>query len=268
MQVMYENPMEKLYNISIEKNRMIENEKGNNDERESSKEWKERERQIKSYEKKLKEWNEEKRMELNVMNWDDIWSFDDTNNKQKTLKEISEKEKSIQQAIHEKSLEKIKLKNEMDEATLKYTTSHNLKCNKSKMNQYNQIIKAKNIDGLSLLKMTKNDWMNVFHFDMFMQACVLYDSSHQICAKYSMNMFNSDESISQNIPKEYLCPLSNSIMKDPVIALNRKTYDRPSFLIQYQKIPNYCSLMIDGKLEFYTDFVLQQKIQQFLKESE
>ncbi|ETO17100.1 hypothetical protein RFI_20233 [Reticulomyxa filosa] len=32
--------------------------------------------QIETFEKKLKEWNEEKRMESNGMNWDDIWGFD------------------------------------------------------------------------------------------------------------------------------------------------------------------------------------------------
>ncbi|ETO00625.1 hypothetical protein RFI_36815, partial [Reticulomyxa filosa] len=49
---------------------------------------------------------------------------------------------------------------------------HTLKCNKLRMNEYNKIIKGKKVDGMSLLKMSKNDWMNLFHFDMFLQACV------------------------------------------------------------------------------------------------
>ncbi|ETO00198.1 hypothetical protein RFI_37249, partial [Reticulomyxa filosa] len=45
----------------------------------------------------------------------------DIKNTQKTLEEISEKEKSIQQEIHKKSLEEIELKKQMDEAISKYT---------------------------------------------------------------------------------------------------------------------------------------------------
>ncbi|ETO03343.1 hypothetical protein RFI_34067, partial [Reticulomyxa filosa] len=95
-----------------------------------------------------KELDEEKRIELNKMNWDDIWSIDgkfqqtktndltrmnnipsiiktlltyqlsikdDVNISSKDFEAISEKQKSIQQEIYEKYLEKIKLKNEMDE---------------------------------------------------------------------------------------------------------------------------------------------------------
>ncbi|ETO00912.1 hypothetical protein RFI_36528, partial [Reticulomyxa filosa] len=87
-------------------------------------------------------------MELNRMNWDDIWSFDgelqqlkkrvliqmddippiiktllfnqssikiDMKNVSKEFEEITEKQKSIQQKIHEKSLEKIELKKQVDE---------------------------------------------------------------------------------------------------------------------------------------------------------
>ncbi|ETO00642.1 hypothetical protein RFI_36798, partial [Reticulomyxa filosa] len=137
---------------------------------------------------------------------------------------------------------------------------YNLKCNKLKMNEYNKKIKEKKIDGMSLLKMSKNDWMDLFHFDMFLQACVVYDSFHQICSKYPID---SNEWVPHDIPKEYLCPLSKLIMKDPVIALNGTTYDRSSIMNQYQNIPNYSSLMNNGNLELYPDHALQQKIQQF-----
>ncbi|ETO15218.1 hypothetical protein RFI_22148 [Reticulomyxa filosa] len=129
------------------------------------------------------------------------------------------------------------------------------------MNEYNKIIKGKKIDGMSLLKMSKNDWMDLFHFDMFLQVCVVYDSFNHICVKYPID---SNEGAPQDIPKEYLCPLSKSIMKDPVIASNGIIYDRSSIMDQYQNIPNYSSLMNDGNLEFYPDHALQQKIQQFL----
>ncbi|ETO19796.1 hypothetical protein RFI_17434, partial [Reticulomyxa filosa] len=86
--------------------------------------------------------------------------------------------------------------------------------------------------------------------------------------KYPINVIDSDKDVAkQVIPKEYLCPLSNLIMDDPVIALNRITYDRSSIINQYQNIPNYSSLLIDGNLRFYADYGLRQNIQKFLKKS-
>ncbi|ETO06080.1 hypothetical protein RFI_31315, partial [Reticulomyxa filosa] len=233
------------------------------------------------------------------MNWDDIWSFDgefqqnkkkdllridditsiiktllpyqssikaDISNVLKDFEETVEKQKSIQQEIYEKYLEKIKLKNQMDEAILKYTKcieqynnlcsierdiliqkqkkeqqliimnqihifdnkvlkgfnvlnsklqklieenqkwiekewnelekkwnkwnsqeivifiGHTLKCKKSKINQYNTIIKEKKVDGMSSLKMSKNDWMDIF--ETFSQACIIHDTFNQICKRY------------------------------------------------------------------------------------
>ncbi|ETN97426.1 hypothetical protein RFI_40103, partial [Reticulomyxa filosa] len=55
---------------------------------------------------------------------------DDVNIASKDIKGISEKQKSIQQEIYQKYLEKIKLKNEMDEAISNYT-----KC----IEQYNNL---------------------------------------------------------------------------------------------------------------------------------
>ncbi|ETN98876.1 hypothetical protein RFI_38611, partial [Reticulomyxa filosa] len=53
--------------------------------------------------------------------------------------------------------------------------------------------------------------------------------------KYPMNAIDSDKNVAkQAIPKEYLCPVSNSIMTDPVIALNEIAYDRSSIMNQYQ----------------------------------
>ncbi|ETO00306.1 chromosome segregation protein, partial [Reticulomyxa filosa] len=102
-------------------------------------------------------------MELNGMNWDDIWSFDgelqqlkqsvlirmndipliikellfyqssikiDVKNASKDFEEISEKQKSMRQEINEKYLEKFKLKYEKDKAILNYT-----KC----VEQYNNL---------------------------------------------------------------------------------------------------------------------------------
>ncbi|ETN97135.1 hypothetical protein RFI_40396, partial [Reticulomyxa filosa] len=127
---------------------MNEDKKENREVIEISEDWKKRKTQIEILEKKWKEWNEEKRMELNGMNWDDIWSFDgelqqikkrvliqiddipsiiktlfsdqlsikiDLKNASKGFEEISEKQKSIQQKIDEKSLEKIELKKQVDE---------------------------------------------------------------------------------------------------------------------------------------------------------
>ncbi|ETO16048.1 hypothetical protein RFI_21314, partial [Reticulomyxa filosa] len=76
--------------------------------------------------------------------------------------------------------------------------------------------------------------------------------------KYPINVIDSDKNdAKQVIPKEYLCPLSNSIMDDPVIALNGITYDRSSIMNQYQSISNYYSLLIDGNLRLYPDYEYQ-----------
>ncbi|ETO02423.1 U-box domain-containing protein, partial [Reticulomyxa filosa] len=93
-------------------------------------------------------------------------------------------------------------------------------------------------------------------------------SFNEICKKYPINVVDSDKNVTkQAIPKEYLCPLSNSIMEDPVIASNGITYDRSSIMKQYQNIPNYSFLMTDGNLELYPDHSLRQNIQNFLKKS-
>ncbi|ETO00833.1 hypothetical protein RFI_36607, partial [Reticulomyxa filosa] len=68
--------LERPYIIPIEKQRMNEDEKENKEVIGLPEDWKKRRIQIETLEKKWKEWNEEKRMELNGMNWDDIWSFD------------------------------------------------------------------------------------------------------------------------------------------------------------------------------------------------
>ncbi|ETN99982.1 hypothetical protein RFI_37476 [Reticulomyxa filosa] len=319
------------------------------------------------------------------MNWDDIWSFDgkfqqtktndlirmndipsiiktllsyqssikdDVNIVSKDFEGISKKQKSIQQEIYEKYLEKIKLKNQLDEATSNYTKcieqynylcsierdiliekqqkeqqmtsineiqdfnnkvlegfnesndklqklieenqnwiekewnelekkwgewnsqeisifiGHTSKCKKSKINQYNKIIKKNKIDGMSLSKMSKNNLIDIFRFETFLQACAIYDSFNEICKKYPMNVIDSDKDVAEQvIPKEYLCPLSNSTMNDPVIASNGITYDRPSIMNQYQSIQNSSSLLISGNLRLFPDYGLRQKIQTFLKNS-
>ncbi|ETO00155.1 hypothetical protein RFI_37304, partial [Reticulomyxa filosa] len=83
--------------------------------------------------------------------------------------------------------------------------AHTLKCKKSKR-----------LDRTSLLKMSKNDWMDIFNLETFSQACLIHDSFTQICNKYPIHVIDSaDNNAQQDIPKEFLCPLSNCIMKDP-----------------------------------------------------
>ncbi|ETO00218.1 hypothetical protein RFI_37229, partial [Reticulomyxa filosa] len=143
---------------------------------------------------------------------------------------------------------------------------HTLKCKKSKINQVYEIIKKNKVDGMSLSKLSKTDLMSIFDFETFSQACNIHDSLNEICKKYPINVIDSDKNVAkQVISKEYLCPLSNLIMEDPVIALNGITYDRSSIMNQYQSIPNYSSLMTDGNLELYPDHALRQNIQNFLK---
>ncbi|ETN98114.1 hypothetical protein RFI_39403, partial [Reticulomyxa filosa] len=68
--------LERPYIIPFEKERMIEDEKESKCEIEIPEEWKKMKTQIQTLENKLKELYEEKRIELNTMNWDDIWSID------------------------------------------------------------------------------------------------------------------------------------------------------------------------------------------------
>ncbi|ETO05219.1 WD repeat, SAM and U-box domain-containing protein 1, partial [Reticulomyxa filosa] len=142
---------------------------------------------------------------------------------------------------------------------------HTLECKKSKINQVHEIIKKNKIDGLSLSKLSKTDLMSIFDFETFSQACNIHDSFNEICKKYPINVIYSNKSAKHVIPKEYLCPLSNLIMEDPVIALNGITYDRSSIMNQYKNIPNYSSLMTNGNLELFPDYALRQNIQNFLK---
>ncbi|ETO02572.1 Putative surface protein [Reticulomyxa filosa] len=78
----------------------------------------------------------------------------DAKNTLKDFEEISEKQKSIQQEIYEKYLEKVKLKNEMDEAILNYT-----KC----VEQYNNLC-SKERDIL-IEKQKKEQKLNIINQD-------------------------------------------------------------------------------------------------------
>ncbi|ETO34908.1 viral A-type inclusion protein [Reticulomyxa filosa] len=145
---------------------------------------------------------------------------------------------------------------------------HTLKCKKSKINQIHEIIKKNKIDRKSLSKLSENGLMSIFNFEMLSQACNICDSFNEICKKYPISVTDSDkDAAEQVIPKEYLCPLSNSIMNDPVIALNGITYDRSSIMNQYKSIPNSSSLFIGENLRLFSDYGLKQNIQNFLKNS-
>ncbi|ETO02302.1 hypothetical protein RFI_35133 [Reticulomyxa filosa] len=123
--------------------------------------------------------------------------------------------------------------------------AHTLKCKKSKVNYFHEIIERKRLDRTSLLKMSKNDWMDIFNLETFSQACLIHDSFTQICNKYPIHVIDSaDNNAQQDIPKEFLCPLSNCIMKDPVIALDGVTYDRSSILNRYHTFPNAAILLM------------------------
>ncbi|ETN98633.1 hypothetical protein RFI_38859, partial [Reticulomyxa filosa] len=63
--------LERSHIFPIEKERMNEDEKETKEVIEIPEDWKKRKTQIETFEKKLKEWDEKKRMELNGMNWDD-----------------------------------------------------------------------------------------------------------------------------------------------------------------------------------------------------
>ncbi|ETO35890.1 hypothetical protein RFI_01171 [Reticulomyxa filosa] len=140
---------------------------------------------------------------------------------------------------------------------------HTLKCKKSKINLFHQTIQKNTIDSMALLKMSKKDWMDIFELKMFSQACIIHDSFAQTCHTYPIDAMSRGQ---EDIPKEYLCPLSKRIMADPVIALDGVTYDRSSIINHYHNL-SYSSLTLDGELKLFPDSLLQQKIQNFLKSS-
>ncbi|ETO26659.1 hypothetical protein RFI_10476 [Reticulomyxa filosa] len=375
--------LERPYMIPIEKDMSNEDVNGQKMPIQISKEWMKIRYDMNTCEGKLKEWKEEKRIKLDDMSWNDVWSCDgaferiknkdliqmndmlsivklllrfrasvnlDVEKTSNKLEEVNQKQQLIEQKIEKKILEKTKLKEEADETIVKYVScieqfnelccnetqifvekqqkegemtaindicllnvkilkdfsalsdhlkmlteenqqwinakwseleekwstwnaqdiavfiGHILKCNKSKMDRFHRIIDKNKIDSMSLVQMSKKDWMDMFELEMFSQACLIHDSFIQICNKYPIDVINND-GCQQDTPKEYLCPLSNSIMTDPVIALNGITYDRSSIMNQYQNLPSYSSLIIDGNLILYSDHFLQQKIQNFLSMS-
>ncbi|ETO21781.1 hypothetical protein RFI_15422 [Reticulomyxa filosa] len=69
---------ERPYVIPIEKERHCDEMERIKKNSKIPQEWKSRNIGMEVLNKQLKEWDEEKRMELNEMNWDDIWSFDGT----------------------------------------------------------------------------------------------------------------------------------------------------------------------------------------------
>ncbi|ETO26658.1 hypothetical protein RFI_10475 [Reticulomyxa filosa] len=332
--------LERLYAIPTEKDRVSDETRENKMTIEIPKNLKEMKVEIEKLEQKLKEWEEEKRIELNERNWDDIWSYDgafkqienehliqihhissivktligyrasistDMSNSSKDLKEKIATQQSIKKELDERYLEKTRLKKEADEAIIKYVEcikQYNQLCdieaqilihkqqkdqivniiqsidtfNHQVLNRFDQLnnnlkylmennqkwinenwselekkwSKWNSRDiaifightlkyGMSLLQMSKKDWMDVFELGMFSEACLIHDLFVQIHNKYPI------DGNQQSIPKEYLCPLSKSIMKDPVIALDGKTYDRSSIMNQYQNISNDSSLMMNGK---------------------
>ncbi|ETO20763.1 hypothetical protein RFI_16454 [Reticulomyxa filosa] len=130
---------------------------------------------------------------------------------------------------------------------------HNLRFTKSEMNECKENAEKKKIGGSQLLNKEIQEWMDMFNF-MKISAITVRNSFHKILITYS----------TEHIPKNFLCPISNAIMNDPVKALDGRTYDRQSITNNYRMLPNCSSVLNDGKLELFANFTLKEKIQSFL----
>ncbi|ETO36881.1 hypothetical protein RFI_00181 [Reticulomyxa filosa] len=142
-----------------------------------------------------------------------------------------------------------------------------LKCAKAQILRFQEIVEENKINSISLGAMSQKKLMTVFELKTFSQACLVYDAFFHLSLEYPMQITSTQTEHQETIPKEYLCPLSNSIMKDPVIALNGVTYDRSSIVEHYTGLPNASSLIVDGKLKVFPNYSLQRKLQTFLKTS-
>ncbi|ETN97264.1 hypothetical protein RFI_40267, partial [Reticulomyxa filosa] len=110
---------------------------------------------------------QEKEQKLNIINQDYIFDnmllkgFKDLNDKLQKL--IEEDQRWIENEWNELG----KKWSKWNSQEIAIFIGHILKCEKSKLNQFYDIIKKKKIDGMSLLKMSKNDLMTILNFEIF-----------------------------------------------------------------------------------------------------
>ncbi|ETN99842.1 hypothetical protein RFI_37624 [Reticulomyxa filosa] len=147
-----------------------------------------------------------------------------------------------------------------------------LKCEKAEMSKLHGLLCKHNINGQSLLSISKKEFIDIFQIQSFAKASLIFDNIHKIAAKYPIpNGQQQKREPDPTIPTEFLCPLSKTIMNDPVIALDQITYDRLS-------LQNFCRdktnplspcngkpLTKNGELLLYSNHSLRRRIQQCAK---
>ncbi|ETO11121.1 WD repeat, SAM and U-box domain-containing protein 1 [Reticulomyxa filosa] len=140
-----------------------------------------------------------------------------------------------------------------------------LESNKSQIKNFIEIAKINRIDSRSLLQLSKKDWMDVFGLEEFNNACYVHNTFLKICDEFPIDNKSNQVVNVQNVPNEYLCPLSKVIMKDPVIARNGVTYDRESIVSKARQLANASALFENGELKLMPNLALQHRINEFLK---
>ncbi|ETO07907.1 hypothetical protein RFI_29480 [Reticulomyxa filosa] len=124
---------------------------------------------------------------------------------------------------------------EWDSQQLGIFVSYILKYSRNQIITLSGIAQRDKIDPKLLMQMTKNDWKDAFRLKDFNECCSVYNMFCEVCNEFPIDDIASE---AQNIPREYLCPLSNTVMKDPVIARDGVTYDRDSIV---SKAPKMCN---------------------------
>ncbi|ETN98459.1 hypothetical protein RFI_39039 [Reticulomyxa filosa] len=92
----------------------------------------------------------------------------------------------------------------------------------SEIINFEKIIKNAQIQPKALSDLSKKDWMEIFQIHIFSQACLIHDTFAKLSNSILPEPVSSNPNVNDyvHIPKEYLCPLSKTIMTDPVIALD------------------------------------------------
>ncbi|ETO35887.1 WD repeat, SAM and U-box domain-containing protein 1 [Reticulomyxa filosa] len=140
-----------------------------------------------------------------------------------------------------------------------------LKSDKKQIQHFGDIAKTNQMDSKSLLQLSKKDWMDVFNLEKFNDACCVHNTFSRIRDEFSITDNVNQIAYMKDVPKEYLCPLSKAIMKDPVIARDRVTYDRESIVSKASELVNASTLFENGELKLVPNLALRHRIDEFLK---
>ncbi|ETO06806.1 viral A-type inclusion protein [Reticulomyxa filosa] len=115
-----------------------------------------------------------------------------------------------------------------------------LNSTKRQIHDFCDTVRHNHIDVQSFSKMTEHELATTFHIAEFLDACLVHDSFHLV--RYMYPIDGGRPIGMQCIPDVLLCPISRTIMKDPVIVTDGKTYDQASITIDACLHREYASL--------------------------